>query len=603
MLTTYETWQKHQQYHAVEGLENDCELPPPAKKAKSDSGNISSFEQYDETLSAVPGPSHWSPPQIGHGASQVHDSSLSYRFEKVGEKTFKNGVIDRHYRVKFNPHESLEGQNLSSLHNQLEDMFDDVIDKARGNLDGADLARVIIHHPKLDINIYFPLRQIDHLSGHDVLEHFENVLSSHQDLDMNDSFHVDVGTMELPKGGAKLPITSLVGDDNSLARKRSIIQINNSDNSCLAAAVGVAYAAANTISTQEWKDLTKRDQSLSMPKLLLKYGKCPVWYKKHLSQRQKKQDDLARFLCREANADHWRPLTICDISKLEELLTVDILVVSARLGNKFIRVPSDENSYRQRLYLYLVEHDKTYHFHVISNISAFTSGSHFCKRRLKPYNKKHQCAISCFMCKRKENCFASDDKMSCRNCHFTCKSLSCFENHKTAIGQKQSPCDRWWKCTTCKKIVDKKQQNVVEHTCDTYFCESCEKTVDVHSHNCYIRSCMSKENLPRFIFFDFECEQECDAIECEEGFLPTKESNCTLCEELKTLCTNCSVCRNCQRADCGKKTHAPNLAVATSVCEMCIDNDDFSPKMMMMMMSWSLTTHQPFWVISVIKVR
>ena len=228
---------------------------------------------------------------------------------------------------------------------------------------------------------------------------------------MNDSFHVDVGMMELPKGGTKLPITSLVGDDNSLARKRSIIQINNSDNSCLAAAVGVAYASANTISTQEWKDLTKRDQSLSMPKLLLKYGKCPVWYKKHLSQRQKKQDDLARFLCREANADHWRPLTICDISKLEELLTVDILVVSARLGNKFIRVPSDENSYRQRLYLYLVEHDKTYHFHVISNISAFTSGSHFCKRCLKPYNKKHQCAISCFVCKRKENCFASDDEI------------------------------------------------------------------------------------------------------------------------------------------------------------------------------------------------
>ena len=141
-------------------MENDCELPPPAKKAKSDSGNISSFEQCDETLSAVPGPSHWSPPQIGHGASQVHDSSLSYRFEKVGEKTFKNGVIDRHYRVKFNPDESLEGQNLSSLHNQLEDMFDDVIDQARDNLDGADLARVIIHHPKLDNNIYFPLRQI-----------------------------------------------------------------------------------------------------------------------------------------------------------------------------------------------------------------------------------------------------------------------------------------------------------------------------------------------------------------------------------------------------------------------------------------------------------
>ena len=160
-------------------------------------------------------------------------------------------MIDRHYRVKFNPDNSLEGQNLSTLHNQLEDMFDDVIGKARENLNGKDFARVVIHHPKLDNNIYVPLREIDNLSGHDVLEHFQNVMNSHQDLDMNDSFHVDVGTMELPKGGARLPITSLVGEDNSLARKRSIIQIKNSDNNCLAAAVGVAYASAKTISTRE----------------------------------------------------------------------------------------------------------------------------------------------------------------------------------------------------------------------------------------------------------------------------------------------------------------------------------------------------------------
>ena len=117
-------------------------------------------------------------------------------------------------------------------------------------------------------------------------------MNSHQDLDMNDSFHVDVDTMELPKGGARLPITSLVGEDNSLARKRSIIQLKNSDNNCLAAAVGVAYASANTISTREWRDLTKHDNDLSMPKRLLKYGKCPLWYIKHLSQRPPKQDAL-----------------------------------------------------------------------------------------------------------------------------------------------------------------------------------------------------------------------------------------------------------------------------------------------------------------------
>ena len=50
-----------------------------------------------------------------------------------------------------------------------------------------------------------PLRKLDDLSSQDVLEYVENVLSSHQDLDMTNSFHVDVGTMELPKGGDRLP--------------------------------------------------------------------------------------------------------------------------------------------------------------------------------------------------------------------------------------------------------------------------------------------------------------------------------------------------------------------------------------------------------------
>ena len=168
--------------------------------------------------------------------------------------------------------------------------------------------------------------------------------------------------------------------------------------------------------------------------------------------------------------------------------------------------------------------------------------------------------------------------MSCRHCQLTCKSQSCFDHHKTENDKKLSPCDRWWKCTICKKIVDKKQQKVDEHVCDTYFCKSCEKIVETQSHNCYIRCCKPKEKFSRFIFFDFECTQESDPIQCEEGYLPSKSENCSLCKELKTICTKCMIYTHCLKKNCGNKTHNPNLVVATTVCEMCINDSDCSPE-------------------------
>ena len=74
---------------------------------------------------------------------------------------------------------------------------------------------------------------------------------------MNEGFSVDVGTMELPGGGTRLPINCLVGEDNSLHRKRSIIQIKNTDNNCLARAIGATFAVANTVSLFEIQFETK----------------------------------------------------------------------------------------------------------------------------------------------------------------------------------------------------------------------------------------------------------------------------------------------------------------------------------------------------------
>ena len=95
----------------------------------------------------------------------------------------------------------------------------------------------------------------------------------------------------------------------------------------------------------------------------------PRQVQKKILHRTNQQNKLKRVLCKEANVDCSRPLTICDIQHVEELLCVDILVVSSRLGNRFIRVPTKASG-KQRLYLYLIEYENTYHFHIISKINS-----------------------------------------------------------------------------------------------------------------------------------------------------------------------------------------------------------------------------------------
>ena len=87
-----------------------------------------------------------------------------------------------------------------------------------------------------------------------MLNHLENVMNSHDDLDLQSSFFVDVGTMELPKAGKGLEITSLTG--SNIQRKRPHIEVKNDDNLCLARVKAFAFACANKMATKEWKRLT-----------------------------------------------------------------------------------------------------------------------------------------------------------------------------------------------------------------------------------------------------------------------------------------------------------------------------------------------------------
>jgi hypothetical protein len=131
-------------------------------------------------------------------------------------------------------------------------MFEDVLEEARGNLAGNDLGRVVIHHQGLHDPIIVPLQPWDQLTANKIMETIEKVLNSNKNLSIDESFYISIGSIELPKGGARRRITKLKGKNNSLKLKTSIVTIENDDQMCMARAIGVSWAKLNRCTPEEW---------------------------------------------------------------------------------------------------------------------------------------------------------------------------------------------------------------------------------------------------------------------------------------------------------------------------------------------------------------
>jgi hypothetical protein len=157
----------------------------------------------------------------------------------------------------------------------------------------------------------------------------------------------------------------------------------------------------------------------------------------------------------------------------------------------------------------------------------------------------------------------------------TCRSLECFDRHLVEKMDKRtdkvtSACLRWWKCTTCHKVVDRKYRDMTEipHQCGEWLCQCCTQWV-MEDHLCYLRSAVPDEKDPKYIFFDFECRQD-DVTECRDGYTPPVA--CDGCRD-EARCKDCDRCVHCRESWCGKQRHIPNYAVAHLCCPECLEMD------------------------------
>lgn len=137
----------------------------------------------------------------------------------------KNAAKDTTYKVKVDARH--HGQRLRDVRDGLLRMFDDVLDQARGVEN--DLGRVLIHHESLHDPIIVPLQPWDQLNADKVMETIEKVLNSNESLSVDESFEITVGSIDLPKGGARRRINDLKGNNNSLHLKTFIVTTENND--------------------------------------------------------------------------------------------------------------------------------------------------------------------------------------------------------------------------------------------------------------------------------------------------------------------------------------------------------------------------------------
>ena len=97
----------------------------------------------------------------------------------------------------------------------------------------------------------------------------------------------------------------------------------------MARAISVAWAKQHMVSKEEWQGIVK-DQNKSLVELALDHHQVPRHLYVHLLMKNRKeQGQLATLLCQQAGVSTDRPATIHEIKYFEDLLDIQICVMSA----------------------------------------------------------------------------------------------------------------------------------------------------------------------------------------------------------------------------------------------------------------------------------
>ena len=442
------------------------------------------------------------------------------------------------------------GRRLVDMMATVYDMFEDVLNFVKAGRKPQDRGRVYINHPDLHKAVVVHLRPLELLTPKVILERLENVLQSMEELKLDEAFQIKFGIVEMPAGGGgkRTKVTNLNKGsfNNSLLKKRSVIQLPYDDKEylCCARSLVICKAHKEGLPPNEWKSLIhKKNHMSSSPGFLRQQAKqlqaaagLPIGYK----------------------------VTLSDLCKFENVMDAQIIVLGAEVGSEII-YSGEERSTKYFLFLEL----EAEHYSPILKPAAFLGGSYYCEKCMKPYTNKnkHKCLEICKTCKN-HKCTEESAPLTCRTCNRQCRSLECFQRHKTTTHEDMSICNSFKRCLKCLTTVNLKNREFQWHKCGESYCKHCE-VFYMDTHMCYVQ--VAKPKKTSGVFFFFDCESTMDNnIECENGYSAPPQPECMECH-VDMPCRVHARCNNCKRLDCGVPRHTVNYVVCQSQCNICKD--------------------------------
>ena len=407
-----------------------------------------------------------------------------YRIKTVRDHySQKFNMTAKNYSVHFN--NVLDDVDLLESQKRTYGIFDHLIRDVTKGMNSYDQVRFVLSSNQLQTPIALPFCPLEELTTEKVLSHVEKVVQSNEEFRLNDTVNIDIIRVEMPQGSGRSNVKRQTWNIRDyLRKKKSVICINNRDDSCLARALVVSIA---------------------------RIEKDPR-YKRIIEPGNRVQRERAFDLQQAANV----PLGPCGLKEVDlfqhYLVNYQIIVVSGDQNNTIIyppHPPANPNP-EKSIYLYY----QANHFDVITKLPGFLNTNYFCHACHKGYDHTtaHLCDGMCQSC-RGVGCTIEDNGMTCQECDRFFKNQTCYDRHKQEPinGGGRTVCEAVRKCPKCKKSMDvRKLRN---HPCvDNKECPTCKAVLNPNdpNHKCYIQQEQPKEepSYAQLLFFDFECNQE-----------------------------------------------------------------------------------------------